>query len=60
MKILKCLMTDDCNKAVTHIDDKGYPYCTEHGERRKNVRPCRRLTKEEIKALTNGQTIKGY
>lgn len=29
--VLTCDMRADCRKPVTHIDDKGYVYCAEHG-----------------------------
>lgn len=58
---LKCAMgLGECSGEVTHIDDKGYVYCTGHGERRRcdGVRKCRALRPAEITKLTIGQTIK--
>jgi len=58
---LKCAMgLGACSGEVTHIDDKGYVYCTGHGERRRcdGVRQCRTLRPFEITKLTDGLTIK--
>lgn len=58
---LHCAMgLGECTGPVTHIDDKGYVYCTGHGERRRcdGVRKCRALRPAEITKLTNGQPIK--
>ena len=38
-----CDMEASCTEPVTHMDDKGYVYCTSHGLQRRSVRPCRRL-----------------
>ena len=54
---LQCDMTGSCKRDVTHIDDKGWLYCTPHGEGRRSVRPCRRMTEAEIATLTAGNTI---
>lgn len=54
---LTCQMTDDCKAPVTHIDNKGYIYCTQHGIDRRDVRPCRKLLKREIAALERGNAI---
>lgn len=56
---LKCDMLVACKADVTHVDNKGYAYCTSHGERRRSHGiPCRALRPSEITKLTNGQTIK--
>jgi hypothetical protein len=54
---LRCDQTASCEGDVTHIDDKGWLYCTPHGEGRRSVRPCRRMTEAEIATLTAGKTI---
>jgi hypothetical protein len=43
--------------AVTHIDEKGYAYCTPCGIQRKASHRCRKLTGAEIKRLQAGLTI---
>ena len=55
---LSCDMEKGCKKPVTHIDNKGYTYCTEHGARRKSTVPTRKLKPAEIKKLESGQTIR--
>lgn len=56
-RILSCDMKRDCTAAVTHIDNKGYVYCTEHGVKRKAVRPCRKLKPAELEQLRRGEPI---
>ncbi len=61
MATLKCDMRVDCKEPVTHLDNKGYVYCTGHGEqRRSHDIPCRKLRSHEITKLTRGETIKKY
>lgn len=60
MPVLTCDMTADCDKAVTHIDDKGYVYCAGHGEARRYHRPCRKLTPSELAKLQRGEPIERY
>ena len=57
MPKLHCDMTKDCDKTVTHIDNKGYTYCTFHGIARKWYTSCRKMTSVEIVKLEVGQTI---
>lgn len=47
-----------CTGDVTHIDHKGWAYCTEHGLHFKRSRPCRKLTKREITTLLEGGAIR--
>ena len=47
----------DCPSKVTHIDEKGYAYCTPCGIQRKASHRCRKLTGAEIKRLQAGLTI---
>lgn len=47
----------DCPYTVTHIDEKGYAYCTPCGIQRKHSHRCRKLTGAEIKRLQAGLTI---
>jgi len=51
-------MQNDCNATVTHIDVKGYVYCTVHGVERKSWQRCRKLTPVEIRHLTSGGRIR--
>jgi hypothetical protein len=56
---LTCDMERSCTRPVTHIDHKGFVYCTPHGEqRRTNGTPCRKLRPGEIEKLESGQTIR--
>jgi hypothetical protein len=59
-KVLTCDGTcwGACSGPVTHIDEKGYAYCTTHGEHRRGsgIR-CRRMLAWEVRRLVTGQTI---
>lgn len=52
---LKCDMAFECPHPVTHLDEKGYVYCTEHGKVRKYSHRCRKLKSQEIKQLAAGR-----
>lgn len=54
---LCCDMKLDCVAPVTHIDEKGFAYCRNHGTARKAYRRCRQLTPAERKALIAGAAI---
>lgn len=55
-----CDMEKDCDKPVTHIDNKGFIYCEHHGAQRKSSVPCRKLTGKELEQLKAGQPIGKY
>lgn len=60
---LKCDGTNwgPCSGDVTHIDQKGYVYCTRHGlVRRNSRRPCRKLRLHELRKLQKGGILKHY
>lgn len=57
MIALQCAMHATCDRPVTHVDVKGFVYCEPHGEQRKSVQPCRKLTTTEIAKLGRGETI---
>lgn len=59
-KVLKCDMTIDCDQPVTHVDQKGYVYCTTHGIQRRGYQPCRTMRPFEITRLTSGQPLTKY
>jgi hypothetical protein len=59
-KVLTCGMTEDCLSDVTHIDNRGFLYCTFHGLKRRNDTPCRKLWSHELNKLRKGEIIKGY
>ncbi len=52
----RCDMEKDCERPVTYMDDRGYLYCTEHGQIR-DV-PCRELNSTELKLLDEGKREK--
>jgi hypothetical protein len=60
MTMPTCDMTEDCTEPVTHLDDKGFVYCTYHGILRRGWRPCRKLRKHELNRLARGEQIKRY
>jgi len=57
---LHCAMHTTCTEPVTHIDSKGYAYCTGHGVARRVWCPCRKLRPHELRKLQRGETIKQY
>jgi hypothetical protein len=58
--ILKCDMCEDCTAIVTHIDQKGFVYCTDHGLERRLFRPCRKLRPHEQRKLGRGEALARY
>jgi hypothetical protein len=57
MTTLECSAIGDCQKPVTHIDNKGFLHCDHHGKQRKLHVPCRMLTKGELGLLQDGKPI---
>ena len=57
---LSCDMSEECDHAVTHIDNSGWVYCTSHGEQRRYSKPCRKLRPHELNRLKRGQQITRY
>lgn len=45
---------------VTHIDNKGYAYCTPCGMRRRWTHPCRKLRPHELNKLKRGERLERY
>lgn len=60
-KVLKCDMSAECDKVVTHIDDHGFIYCANDGETRKQTRGrCRKLRPHELNRLKRGEQVRRY
>lgn len=57
---LSCDMESECDKPVTHIDAKGFVYCTRHGIERKIYQRCRQLTSKEKRILETGKPLASY
>lgn len=57
---LQCDMDHDCFEAVTHVDQKGYAYCTKHGLDRRYYQPCRKLRDWERRRLQRGEPLARY
>jgi hypothetical protein len=55
---LHCDMEKNCKEPVSMIDNKGFVYCTKHGERRKMDVGTRKLKPAEIKKLEKGESIR--
>lgn len=56
---LHCDMKEGCEEPVTHVDNRGFVYCSQHAERRKSGgTPTRALRPNEIKNLERGETIR--
>jgi hypothetical protein len=59
-KILQCEMVKGCTADVTHLDAKGYVYCTAHGAQRSSYQRCRKLRPHEINRLKSGEALSRY
>lgn len=59
-KAPKCDMQADCTEPVTHIDQDGFAYCTDHGLARRAYQPCRKLRPAELAKLARGEQIAKY
>ena len=57
---LTCDMGRECTGEVTHIDDHGFIYCTNHGIQRRSWRPCRKLRTHELNRLKRGEQVAKY
>jgi hypothetical protein len=57
---LKCDMAEDCNSTITYVDDKGFIYCTAHGQLRQSWRRCRKLRPHELARLRAGKQLIEY
>lgn len=57
---LRCDMERGCAAPVTHLDHKGYVYCTPHGEDRRWHMPCRKLRPHELNRLNRGEPVTRY
>lgn len=60
MSRLRCDMTRDCVAPVSHIDQKGFAYCTPHGLERRLYQPCRKLRPHELRKLHRGEQLTRY
>lgn len=59
-KMLKCDMYEACLQPITHIDNKGFVYCHNHGVNRRDTHPCRKLRSWELRRLQRGEPITRY
>jgi len=60
-RVLKCDMSKTCEEPVTHIDEKGFVYCTKHGvQRRGSGHRCRKLRPNELGQLKRGEPLAQY
>jgi hypothetical protein len=57
---LKCDMNTECEAPVTHIDQDGFTYCTDHGIDRRSWQPCRKLRPHELRKLQRGEQLARY
>jgi hypothetical protein len=57
----RCDMDRTCADSITHIDEKGWLYCTKHGQQRSTsgIR-CRKMTAAELQRILCGKTLKSY
>ena len=59
-RVPHCDMVSDCREPVTHIDTRGFAYCTAHGLERRDSQPCRKLRAHEIRRLERGEQVTKY
>lgn len=59
-RALRCEWSEECADPVTHLDNKGFVYCTGHGLERRGRRPCRKLRPHELRRLERGEPVKRY
>lgn len=59
---LTCDMRDECPAPVTHIGDKGYRYCTDHGAQRRatGYERVRKMRAWEVDLLKAGKPLPSY
>jgi hypothetical protein len=59
---MQCAMRDECRQPVTHIGEKGYVYCAEDAERRRQsgYERTRRMRVWELQLIANGQPLPSY
>jgi hypothetical protein len=57
-----CDMTEFCQSAVTHIGNKGYAYCAEHAQQRRQYgyESTRKMRVWELQLLASGQPLPSY
>ena len=59
-RVPTCDMVRDCREPVTHIDTRGFAYCTAHGLERRDSQPCRKLRAHERRRLERGEQVTKY
>lgn len=59
-KKLACDMVKGCSDQVSHLDNKGYVYCSKHSLVRKQSHRCRKLKPAELRRLEQGQSLERY
>jgi hypothetical protein len=59
---LQCDMELDCTESITHLDEKGFIYCHEHGVQRQEGgwKRCRKLRPLELNRLRRGEQVARY
>lgn len=60
MTMPTCDMRHDCDEPVTYVDEKGYVYCTGHGQQRQQSRRCRKMRPFELRRIERGEVITRY
>lgn len=58
--LLTCAMVQGCDAPITHLDTRGYVYCTRHGQQRQRDQRCRKLRQYEIARLARGEQVERY
>lgn len=58
---VQCEMSNDCPAEVTHVEDKGYIYCTEHANDRRSWNPrVRKMRAWERRWIAAGKVLPTY
>lgn len=58
--VARCDMRDECAESVTYIDEKGFVYCTAHGQLRQRYHRCRKLRPHELRKVLRGASLPQY
>ena len=59
-RVLTCDGVKSCDSEITHIDEKGFIYCANHGKERQEYRRCRKLAAWELRLIEAGQPVPSY
>lgn len=60
-KRIQCEMRADCPDPATHIEEKGFVYCSGHAiQRRSDGHRCRKMRPWELRLVETGKPLPSY